>query len=285
MGLRDVIVLQNKIDLCESRQEIEDHYRAICDLTDKYECTRDSVVVPISAQLGYNIDAVLQMLAEVIPQPRPRHQDHLRMTVVRSFDVNKPGASFTELKGGVAGGTIHEGTLQLGDVIEIRPGLIVQQGGRKMYKPLQSTVTSLFSEQQSLEQAQAGGLIGVGTMLDPSLARADGLLGQVIGLADHMPPVVDALIVNVTRIQMFDQERIEFENGQIVMLHIGASSIKAKIVEKKTKNKEKLTLELQMPVCVNLDEDRITASVQVLKSWRLVGFASIVNGREVDRAK
>ena len=35
------------------------------------------------------------------------------MVVIRSFDVNKPGASVDELKGGVAGGSILQGTFKV----------------------------------------------------------------------------------------------------------------------------------------------------------------------------
>ena len=36
-----------------------------------------------------------------------------RMIVIRSFDVNKPGAEVDELKGGVAGGSIITGVLKV----------------------------------------------------------------------------------------------------------------------------------------------------------------------------
>ena len=35
-------------------------------------------------------------------------------TVIRSFDVNKPGAEVDDLKGGVAGGSILKGVLKVG---------------------------------------------------------------------------------------------------------------------------------------------------------------------------
>lgn len=38
-----------------------------------------------------------------------------RSRIIRSFDVNKPGAEINELKGGVAGGSILTGVLKLGD--------------------------------------------------------------------------------------------------------------------------------------------------------------------------
>ena len=37
----------------------------------------------------------------------------ISLTVIRSFDVNKPGAEVDELKGGVAGGSILKGVLRV----------------------------------------------------------------------------------------------------------------------------------------------------------------------------
>ena len=44
------------------------------------------------------------------------------MIVIRSFDVNKPGQEVQDLRGGVAGGSIIQGVLRVGQEIEIRPG-------------------------------------------------------------------------------------------------------------------------------------------------------------------
>lgn len=53
-----------------------------------------------------------------------------RLIVIRSFDVNKPGETVNNLKGGVAGGSILQGVLKIGDEIEVGPsvyaGLLVQ---------------------------------------------------------------------------------------------------------------------------------------------------------------
>ena len=46
------------------------------------------------------------------------------MIVIRSFDINKPGSEIEKLKGGIAGGSILQGVLKVGDEIEIRPGVI-----------------------------------------------------------------------------------------------------------------------------------------------------------------
>lgn len=81
-------------------------------------------ILPISAQLKYNIDVVCEYIVNTIPLPVRDYTSAPQMIVIRSFDVNKPGQRAEELKGGVAGGSILKGVLQLGDEIEILPGLV-----------------------------------------------------------------------------------------------------------------------------------------------------------------
>ena len=47
-------------------------------------------------------------------------------------------------------------------------------------QPFRSIVVSLFAEQNDLMFAVPGGLIGVGTKIDPTLCRADRMVGQVM---------------------------------------------------------------------------------------------------------
>lgn len=70
-------------------------------------------VVPISAQLRYNIDSVNEYIVKKIPVPLRDFSADPRLTVIRSFDVNKPGAEVDELKGGVAGGSLLQGVLRV----------------------------------------------------------------------------------------------------------------------------------------------------------------------------
>ena len=63
-------------------------------------------IVPISAQLKYNVDVVCEYIVKRIPIPVRDFTSAPNMIVIRSFDVNKPGAEVDDIKGGVAGGSI-----------------------------------------------------------------------------------------------------------------------------------------------------------------------------------
>jgi translation initiation factor 2 subunit 3 len=70
----------------------------------------------------------------------------------------------------------------MGQEVEVRPGIITKDSeGRVRCLPVYSRVVSLFAEQNPLQYAVPGGLIGVGLTVDPTLTRADRLVGQVLG--------------------------------------------------------------------------------------------------------
>ena len=84
-------------------------------------------IIPISAVLKYNIDVVCEYLIHKIPVPLRDFTSVPRLIVIRSFDVNKPGQDVSNLQGGVAGGSIIQGVLRVGDEIEVRQRISARQ--------------------------------------------------------------------------------------------------------------------------------------------------------------
>lgn len=143
-------------------------------------------VIPISAQLKYNIEVLCEYIEKHIPVPLRDFTSEPRLIIIRSFDVNKPGSEVEDLKGGVAGGSILKGVLrvilllvssvwriaccllrqeiniyQVGQEIEVRPGLVSKDSdGKLACRPIFSKIVSLYAEQNDLQFAVPGGLIG-----------------------------------------------------------------------------------------------------------------------------
>ena len=165
MKLQHIIILQNKVDLIRETQA-EEHHQQITDFV-KGTVAGNAPIVPISAQLKYNIDTVVEYITKHIPVPNRDLTSPARLIVIRSFDVNKPGAEVHQLKGGVAGGSILTGVLRLGQEIEVRPGLITKDDkGRTKCRPIFSKVVALRAENNDLDFAVPGGLIAVGTKIE-----------------------------------------------------------------------------------------------------------------------
>lgn len=179
MKLRNILILQNKVDLVRESEALEQQ-EAIAKFIEA-TVARDAPIIPISAQLKYNIDAVNEYICTKIPVPKHDFEADPRLIVIRSFDVNKPGSTVDELKGGVAGGSILSGVFKIGQEVEIRPGKVfTDQTGKFICQPLKTRIVSLFAEGNDLQFAVPGGLIGVGTLIDPILCKGDKLLGNVM---------------------------------------------------------------------------------------------------------
>lgn len=94
------------------------------------------------------------------------------------------------MKGGVAGGTLTKGILRVGQEIEVRPGIVSKTAsGQLQCRPIFSRIDSLFAEKNQLEYAVPGGLIGVGTKIDPTLCRGDRLVGHILGAVGTLPDI------------------------------------------------------------------------------------------------
>ncbi|PQP95003.1 hypothetical protein Pyn_09238 [Prunus yedoensis var. nudiflora] len=246
-------------------------------------------VVPISAQLKYNIDVVCEYIVKKIPIPERNFISPPNMIVIRSFDVNKPGFEVDEIRGGAAGGSIVRGVLKVNQYIEVRPGIVVKdESGNIKCTPIYSRIVSLYAEQNELQFAVPGGLIGVGTTMDPTVVRADRLVGQVLVEVGSLPEVFVELEVNFFLLRRLLGVRTKgsekqgkvskLAKGEILMLNIGSMSTGAKVIAVRN---DLAKLQLTSPVCTSRGE-KIALSRRVEKHWRLIGWGTIQAGTTHD---
>ena len=203
MKLKHVLILQNKIDLIRDTQA-QEQYKQILGFIEG-TVAEGAPIIPISAQLKYNIEVVCEYIEKKIPVPIRDFTSEPHLIIIRSFDVNKPGSEVEDLKGGVAGGSILKGVLRVGQEIEVRPGLVSKDSNGKLTcQPFRSKIVSLFAEQNDLMFAVPGGLIGVGTKIDPTLCRADRMVGQVCNVTYSVDFSVNQILreINLGELQM-----------------------------------------------------------------------------------
>jgi len=262
------------------------HYQSIVEFI-KGTVAAGNPVIPISAQLKFNIDAVVEQITK-LPIPNRQFTAKPHMIIIRSFDVNKPGAGIDELKGGVVGGSLLTGVLKLDDEVEIRPGIVLKdEQGKIKCKPIFSRVVSLFAEHNDLKFAVPGGLIGVGTRIDPTLCRADRLVGHVLGLRGTLPSIYTELEVNYFTLRRLlgvktedgKQAKIsKLTKNEVIMVNIGSTATGAKVIAAKT---DMAKLVLTSPACTEVGE-KIALSRRIEKHWRLIGWATILSGTTLD---
>eukprot|EP00940_MAST-03C_sp_MAST-3C-sp2_P001816 g1816.t1 len=280
MKLRNIIICQNKIDLVSMDHAVVQHAQ-IKDFV-RSTVAETAPIIPVSAQLGYNVPLVCEHIVRKIPIPVRDFTSNPRMIVIRSFDVNKPGEDVENLKGGVAGGSILEGVLKIGDEIEVRPGIVGKDisTGKMKNTPIFAKVVSLFAEKNDLKFAVPGGLIGIGTKIDPTLTRADRLVGQVLGLKGHLPGVFTKIEINFFLLKRLlgvakGSKVSKLSKGEMLMVNIGSTSTAGKV---RSVKKDLAKIELSQPVC-SRENEKIALSRRLEKKWRLIGWGKITRGK------
>ncbi len=266
IGVKHIIIVQNKIDLV-TREKAKENYKQIKELV-KGTVAENAPIIPVVANFGFNIDALIEAIEETIKTPKRDTAAPPLMYVARSFDINKPGAAIEKLAGGVVGGSLIQGKLKIGDEIEVRPGPKHSEKGKDSYEPLIVRIESLNAGGDKLQEAVPGGLIAIGTKLDPSLTKADGLVGNLVGKTGNLPEVVSEMQLELHFIQRVGFDNQPLKMNEPLVLGLGTSTTVG-FVEKTKKNVAQL--KLKRPVCAS-PGTKVAVSRRVGQRWRLSGY-------------
>merc|ERR1712087_199774 len=277
----------NKVDLvtparaCLSHEEIRSYLGTFGD----QDLTQHTPVIPISAQSELNIDALCHA------------------NVIRSFDVNKAHElksirDIDRIVGGVLGGAVLSGHLEIGQEIEIRPGYIKKRPAtkkaaklskfqRKMAPrwqalPIRTTVRSLRYGKHATTTAFAGGNVGVQTNVDPSLTKADGLCGHVIVDAHHPnpPPIFDKFKMSMA----FVGKQRSFKCGEVIRVNIGSFKMKAEVAKRDVGDYGGVLCVLEAPICARIGDVVGVCRQNSKKEWAFVGGGVIRSAKVIQIA-
>ena len=268
LGMKKIVIAQNKIDLV-SDQEAQKNYEQIQKFV-KGTVAADAPIIPISAQQRLNIDALIEAIEEVIPTPhRDAGVDPL-MYVVRSFDVNRPGAEVGALAGGVLGGSLTRGELKVGDEIELKPGMVDERSGK--FVPIVTRVSSLQTGAGPTDRVGPGGLVAVGTHLDPTFIKGDQMVGSVIGKPGTLPETLEHITLDVALLEtavgsadLIKVDRVRL--AETVRLNLGTASTLATTTSVRG---DIVEMDLKKPVAIEMGM-RAAISRRIAERWRLIG--------------
>ena len=271
IGVENIVVAQNKLDLVDADRARE-NYREITEFVSG-TVAEDAPVVPISAQQDVNTDLLIQAIEEEIPTPERVPDADARMYVARSFDINRPGTRRDQLVGGVVGGSLVEGRLEIGDEIELRPGREIESGGQSEWQPITTAIRSLQAGGQDVEAVTPGGLLGVGTGLDPSLTKGDGLAGQMAGPPGSLPPTRQSFTMDVALLdRVVGEGEVEaISTGEPLMLTVGTATTVGSVTSARATECE---VALKRPVCAPAGA-KIAINRRVGARWRLIGVGTL----------
>jgi len=273
-GIKNVVIIQNKIDLVTEEKALE-NYNKIKEFL-KGTDYEDAPIIPISAQHNINTGYVIEAIEKNIPTPKRNLKVEPRMFVARSFDVNKPGQEIKNLKGGVLGGALGQGIIKKGDEVEIRPGHVYEEANKKVWKPITTKVVSMMTGGSTVDEVTPGGSVALLTNLDPSVVKSDRFTGNVVGYPGKLPPVWDNLKLKTNLLERVvgsaeDTKVDALKMGEMLMLNVNSAATVG-IISKLSK--DVVECKLKLPVCADIGA-RVTISRRMGTRFRLIGFGII----------
>jgi translation initiation factor 2 subunit 3 len=185
--------------------------------------------------------------------------------------------SFEDLKGGVLGGTLLQGTLKVGDEIEISPGRKVElAGGKFSWETITTTIESLHTGGGPTNKIKSGGLVAIGTKLDPAITKSDGLTGRVVGKPGTLPQVHFKFKMSTHLLERVvgtsDDMIVEnIKTNEPLMLSIGTATTVGLVTSARGDSSE---VALKIPVCAE-EGQRVAISRKISNKWRLIGYGIV----------
>ena len=263
-GIKNIIVVQNKIDLVDAAgaKKNYDSIKAFL----KGSVAENAPIIPISAQHKANIEVLLKAMQDILITPKHDSKKNSKMLVARSFDVNRPGTKISKLLGGVIGGSIVDGVFKPGDEVELRPG--VKQNND--WNPIKTKIISINKGKSSVKEGTPGGLIAISTTLDPYIAKSDSLVGNVVGIPGKMPPVWKTLKLEINIIEGLHETKENILKNDPILMGVGT----ARTIGVCTQPGKTSDFVLKLPVCADIG-DKVALSKQVSGRFRLIGYGIV----------
>jgi len=275
-NVKNIIVIQNKIDLITKEQALK-NYQEIKDFL-KGTIAENAPIIPVSAQQNINIDKIKEELLKIKIPERDIKSKPIFL-IARSFDINRPGTLLSKLHGGVIGGVLKQGILKVGDEIEIKPGSYEKKANQFVYQTIKTKITSIYRGNHPLQSATPGGSLAMETQLDNILTKTDLLSGCIASSTGQLPEITDKIKI---KFRLFEQvfgakESIKVDNlkpSELIMLSVNTGITVGMI---KTINPKECTAEihLRIPV-VPIKSENIGIARNINSHWRLIGFGELI---------
>src|SRR3989344_9131336 len=252
--INKIIIVQNKIDLVSKEQALKNYHEIKEFINGK--SIQNAPIIPVSAQQEINIDKILEELCK-IEIPKREINEKPIFLVARSFDINRPGTLIDNLRGGVLGGVLKKGKLNVGDEIEIKPGISTKKANQVMYKAINTKILSLHKGNKSVEEVIPGASISIETELDPFLTKADSLTGCLVSTKGNLPEITYKIRIKSKLfgevLGLESQKKVEpIKTKEMLMLNLN-TTISVGVVERI--KGEELEIILNIPVIALKGED------------------------------
>ena len=280
--LNNYLLCLNKLDLVD-KETATQKYKELNELIMSTPL-EGAQIIPTSFNRGHNKNWLLKYICSELKEVDRDLESFPIFRITRSFDINKPGSAVSDLNGGVLGGSLVKGKLEIGDIIEIRPGIVKKTNNGLCYKPLITKITSIKSENNKLEKVIPGGLIGIGTDLDPYYTKNDAGVGNTVGHPGSLPDVFSEIEATFETIENFfdnsNKNIFNIRNGEMVLINVNSVSIACKVT---SITNEIIKLNLVGKLLCLEKGDIIIISKKLSEGCKIVGKGIFTDGIKANR--
>jgi len=248
--IKKIIICMNKIDLLKSKETLLERKLELDKMLIEYDI-KPFAIIPTCFNKKIGLETVVKAIVELFNPDEyiNRVEKDPFFRISRSFDINKSGIDWDKTIGGVIGGSLFAGNLSINDKIEIRPGQVSKdKNGKYICEPIITSIISIKTDTTNLTDIIPGGLIGLGTTLDPYYCKNNKLTGQVVGKIGTLPEIFTEITLIITIITLFDFEWIPQINDNL-LLQIGTQLASAKLI--KISDNKKYICTLSKPTCIS----------------------------------
>lgn len=268
-NFENVIICLNKLDLISKELAIE-RKKDLDNLLEKLDI-KPKIIIPICMNKKLGINFLLESIIKYFPPTVKKTDSKPQFRISRSFDINKKNINYQNINGGVIGGSLISGNLKLGDNLEIKPGLVKKNSqGEFEWITLKTKVLSLQTDNEKLNNIIPGGLIGIGTNIDPFYCKNDNLSGNIVGLEGELPDVYVDINLNLEYNYInFDETNIwNPEVNEKINLQISTNNLSGNITNI---DDTILNIKLDKPVCID-DNMMIILSKNINNILNIIGY-------------
>ena len=253
-NINKLIVCFNKLDLVTKEIAIE-RKKELDELLKKLNIV-PYIIIPTAFNKKLGIPYLLKAIMEVFPPINKENSSINKeinesfFRITRSFDINKAGTVWSDVNGGVIGGSLIHGELNIGDTVEIKPGILSKgKDGKYINQPIITKILSLETDGKILDKLNPGGLVGIGTEIDPYYCKNDMLSGNILGKVGTLPDVYNEIKLKYKQLDDFEG-KWDPKNGDTVYLQIGNVSVESRLAKT---NKDNYIFNLLKPACIEND--------------------------------
>ena len=289
---KNTIIIQNKIDIVMKNNKAKEQYTQIKKFA-KNKNVQNSLIIPISAMLKFNLDVLIQYLTS-IPIPKRDIISPPKFNIIHSYHFPHFFDDSTMLnKTGTLYGILQKGIFKLGDNVEILPGICLKIKNKEIrHCPIYGKITILQNEKNLSNYIIPGGLVNIGVQIDSEVCKNNKLEGCVMNLQEKGGNVYYKIGVKchlLRKLIKIEKKEIghnleyvtDLKKGEVILLNINFISVGGHIISIKRNNFDEICIELKRPICLEIS-DKIILSRKIGSIWRIIGWGEVISNGEED---